>query len=333
MGTVISIICPIYNEEKYISKCIDSIIAQDYPKEDLEVLFVDGMSTDKTRDLVAGYQSKYPFILLLDNPNKIVPYAMNIGIKAAKGEIIIRLDGHALYPTNYFSQIVEWHKKLPDAWNVGGVCDTRVVNSNPVSEAIAKVMSDKFGVGNSTFRTGSDKEYLEADTVPFGAYKSFVFNKIGLYNEQLARVQDIELNKRLKHAGGKIYLVPSIHCTYIPRENYKAFYRNRYLTGYWVIKTCFITKTTKNLGLRHFIPALFVLALTLPIAFGFIWWPFFLITASVALLYFGAMLSRSIKIVDEKTTVWSLLKAFSCIHFSYGLGSLSALFDGVFSKK
>ena len=329
---MLSVICPIYNEEKYIAKCIESIIAQDYPKKNLEVLFVDGMSTDKTREIITQYQSKFPFVHLLDNPNKIVPYAMNIGIKAAKGDFIIRLDGHALYPNNYFSQLVEWHKKLPNAWNIGGVCDTKVVNSTPESEAIAKVMSDKFGVGNSTFRTGANKEYLEVDTVPFGAYKSFVFDKIGLYNERLARVQDIELNKRIKHAGGKIYLVPSIHCTYIPRDNYKAFYRNRYQTGYWVIKTCFITKTTKNLGLRHFIPAMFVLALVLPLLLGIIWRPFFLISATVALLYIGVMLCRAIIIKDEKTNVLSLLKAFCCIHFSYGLGSLAALFNQMTGK-
>ena len=330
---MISIVVPLYNEEKYIAGCIDSILKQDYPKDDLEILLVDGMRTDKTRSIVNSYIEKYPFIHLLDNPNKIVPFAMNIGIKAAKGDIIIRLDGHASYPENYFSELVKWHEKLSDAWNIGGVCDTRVVNSTPVSEAIAKVMSDKFGVGNSTFRTGADVEYMEADTVPFGSYKKFVFEKIGLYNEKLARVQDIELNKRVKRIGGKIYLVPSIHCTYIPRDNYKSFYQNRYNTGYWVIKTCFVTKTTKNLGLRHFIPAGFVLSLIVPLLFGLIWWPIALISPLVALLYSGAMLWRSVKINDEKTTVWSLFKAFCCIHFSYGLGSLAALFNGIFCKQ
>lgn len=329
---MISVIVPLYNEEKYIAGCIDSILKQDYPKDDLEILLVDGMSSDKTRSIVNSYIEKYPFIHLLDNPNKIVPYAMNIGIKAAKGNIIIRLDGHASYPENYFSELVKWHEKLPDAWNIGGVCDTRVVNSTPVSEAIAKVMSDKFGVGNSTFRTGADVKYMEADTVPFGSYKKFVFEKIGLYNEKLARVQDIELNKRVKRMGGKIYLVPSIHCTYIPRDNYKAFYQNRYNTGYWVIKTCFVTKTIKNLGLRHFIPAGFVVSLIVPLLLGLIWWPIALISPLVALLYSGAMLWRSVKINDEKTTVWSLFKAFCCIHFSYGLGSLAALFNGIFCK-
>lgn len=322
---MISIICPIYNEEKYIAGCIESILSQDFSKDDMEILFVDGMSTDRTRGIVQSYSEKYPIIHLLDNPKKIVPCAMNIGIKAAKGEIIIRLDGHALYPSNYFSELVRWHGLLPDTWNVGGLCDTRVVNSNNVSEAIAKVMSDRFGVGNSTFRTGSDKEYLEVDTVPFGAYKSFVFEKIGLYNEKLVRVQDIELNKRIKHAGGKIYLVPSIHCTYIPRDNYRAFYKNRYQTGYWVIKTCFITKTTKNLGLRHFIPACFVLSLIIPLLLGLMWWPFALISVLIAIVYAGVMLMRSIQINDEKTTAWSLFKAFCCIHVSYGLGSIKAL--------
>ena len=330
---MLTVICPIYNEEKYIARCIQSIMAQDYPKEDLEVLFVDGMSTDRTREIIASYQPQCPYLRVLDNPHKIVPYAMNKGISEAKGDIIIRLDGHSLYPSNYFSELVKWHGKLPEAWNIGGVCETKVVNSNKTSEAIAKVMSDKFGVGNSTFRTGSDKEHLEVDTVPFGCYKSFVFDKIGLYNEKLVRVQDIELNKRLTHAGGKIYMVPSIHCTYIPRDNYRDFFKNRFQTGYWVIKTCFITHTTKNLGLRHFIPAGFVLALLLPLLLGFLWWPLFLVSPFVALLYLGCMTMRSMQIKDEKTSVWHLLKAFCCIHFSYGMGSIKALIDGIFNKE
>jgi glycosyltransferase involved in cell wall biosynthesis len=325
MNCFISVICPVFNEEKYIGACIESIVKQDYPKDELEILFIDGMSTDKTREIIAYYQKKYSFIRLLDNPKKIVPCAMNIGIQAAKGDIIIRLDGHALYPDNYFSQIVMWHKRLPDAWNVGGVCETKVVSSTPVSEAIAKVMSDKFGVGNSTFRTGAEEEYLKVDTVPFGAYKSFVFEKIGMYNEQLVRCQDIELNKRVAHAGGAIYMVPAIRCTYIPRDNYKSFAENRYLTGYWVIKTCFITKTTKNLGLRHFIPAGFVVSMIVPLLLCFIWWPIALFSPFVASLYSAFMLIRSFQINDSKTNVFSLFKAFWCIHASYGWGSLMAL--------
>ena len=99
---MISIICPVYNEEKYIDHCIHSIIEQDYPKEDLEVLFVDGMSTDQTREIIASYLPQCPYLQVLDNPQRIVPPAMNIGIRESKGDIIIRLDAHALFPKNYF---------------------------------------------------------------------------------------------------------------------------------------------------------------------------------------------------------------------------------------
>jgi len=100
---MLSVVCPIYNEEKYIAKCIDSILDQDYPKDELEIILVDGMSKDRTREIVFGYTQKYSFIRLIDNPEKVVPSAMNKGIKAAKGDIIMRLDAHATYENNYFS--------------------------------------------------------------------------------------------------------------------------------------------------------------------------------------------------------------------------------------
>ena len=165
---MLSVICPIYNEEKYIAKCIDSILEQDYPKDDLEILFVDGMSTDRTRELVGEYIAKYPYIRLLDNPERIVPYAMNRGIKACEGDVVIRLDAHATYASNYFSELVSSLARL-GADNVGCVCKTDVLNKTPKTLAIREVLSNKFGVGNSTFRTGIDKEQ-EVDIVPFGCW-------------------------------------------------------------------------------------------------------------------------------------------------------------------
>lgn len=327
---MLSVICPIYNEEKYIVKCIDSILAQDYPKDDLEVIFVDGMSTDRTRGIVESYIAKYSFIQLLDNPKRIAPCAMNVGIQASKGDVIMRLDGHSLYPINYFSSLVSWLGKLPDASNVGAVCDTDVINKNPTSMAIAKVMSDKIGVGNSTFRTGSNAEYIEVDTVPFGCYKREVFDEIGLYNEELVRCQDIELNKRLKRAGGKIYLIPSVHCTYIPRDKFKDFASNRYLTGYWVIKSSFICKTFKNLGLRHFIPLLFVMSILITLVAGLFWWPFFILTGVALLSYLTLISVRSMMIVDANTRVLNIVWAFITLHVSYGWGSICAIVDKLF---
>lgn len=330
---MLSVIIPVYNEEKYIVKCIESILLQDYPKDDLEVVFVDGMSSDKTRDIICQYAETYRFMRLMDNPKRIAPCAMNIGIRSTKGEYVMRLDGHALYPTNYFSSIVEWHKKRPDVDNVGGICITDVLNRNQISMSIAKVMSDKFGVGNSKFRTGVNADCLEVDTVPFGCYKRDVFNKIGLYNENLVRCQDIELNKRLKRAGGRILIVPSIYCTYIPRENFRDFFKNRYLTGYWVVKMGFVTGTIKNSGIRHFVPAIFVMTIFLSVLLGLINNIFFIPGVIALLLYVTLMLCQAFRISDDETSVWNIFKAFCCIHFSYGFGSMRGLLDCLILKR
>mgnify|MGYP002754093443 FL=1 len=220
---MLSVICPIYNEEKYIGQCVESILAQDYPKDDLEILFVDGMSTDDTRCIVVNYSNEYPFIKLFDNPKRIVPCAMNIGIKASKGDIIIRLDAHASYPTNYFSALIGRIVEL-DADNVGVVCKTDVLNKTPKTLAIREVLSNKFGVGNSVFRTGVDK-VMKVDTVPFGCYRRDTFERFGMYDERLIRNQDFELNYRIRKGSGRIFIVPDSNCTYYARESFKKAWK------------------------------------------------------------------------------------------------------------
>ena len=157
------------NEEKYITECIESIIGFDYPREYLEVIFVDGMSCDNTIQIIKSFMDEYPCIRLLKNEKKIVPISMNIGIKSSIGDYICRLDAHAKYPTDYLSKLLEWSEKL-NADNVGAVCKTEIKSEKNTAKAIQFVMSDKFGVGNSLFRIGID-EPLEVDTVPFGFYK------------------------------------------------------------------------------------------------------------------------------------------------------------------
>lgn len=321
---MLSVICPIYNEEKYIAKCIDSILAQDYPKDDLEVIFVDGMSNDRTREIVNECTKKYAFIRLIDNPDKIVPPAMNKGIKAAHGDIIMRLDAHATYEKNYFSVLVHALKEL-GADNVGAVCKTDVLNKTPKTLAIKEVLSNKFGVGNSVFRTGVDK-VMEVDTVPFGCWRKEVFDKYGLYDVRLVRNQDIELNKRILRGGGKICIVPNTYCTYLARETYKGIAKNNYGNGKWNILTVFYTKQFSSLSIRHFIPLLFVLSLIVPAILSIVYTPFLIISLLSLFAYVCLLGIISLRLcVNKKLNFIYLLTSFLVLHLSYGWGSLMGL--------
>lgn len=323
---MLSVICPIYNEERYIAKCIDSILAQDYPKDDLEVIFVDGMSSDRTREIVAEYSAKYPFIRLIDNPDRIVPPAMNIGIKASVGDIIVRLDAHAVFPQNYLSELVKSLLEL-DADNVGGVCRTLPINDTPVCRSIAYVLSSSFGMGNSHFRIGADS-IKEVDTVPFGCFKRDLFERIGYFDEELTRNQDDEFNGRIIKNGGKIFLLPDLVIDYFARDTvakvYKMFYQ------YGLFKPLVNKKLGQPATVRQFFPLLFVLGLILgPITFlisnVFIW-----LYLGVLLVYltlaavFSSKESRSLKEVLIK--IW----VYFVVHFAYGWGYINGIIKLIF---
>ena len=333
---MLSVIVPIYQEEKYISKCIDSMLSQDYPKDDLEIILVDGMSTDRTREIVATYTAKYPFIRMIDNPERIAPCAMNHGIKEAKGDVIMRLDAHATYEKNYFSSLAYGLKKY-QADNIGSVCRTDVLNKNPKTLAIKEVLSNRFGVGNSTFRTGIDG-VQEVETVPFGCWKREVFEKYGYYDTRLVRNQDIELNKRIIRGGGKIVIIPDTFCTYLARENYKALAKNNFGNGKWNILTVYFTKEIRSLSVRHFVPLIFLLSLIIPALVGLFWRPALFVCLLSLFLYLLVLGSISAKLAIKKDlNFFYLLASFIVLHVSYGWGSfvgiLSILFHRPFVAK
>jgi len=316
----ISILIPMLNEEKYISHCLDSVLSSDYPLDKMEILLIDGMSSDKTREIIKKYQKKHSIIKLLDNPKKIVPVAMNIGIMEAKGEYIIRLDAHASYPENYFSTLIKWHQKL-DADNIGTPIHTEVKNHTEKSLAIKTVLSHKFGVGNSDFRIGIKKQ-KEADTVPFGCYPRRVFEKYGYYDERLIRNQDIELNKRIVQGGGKIYLIPDTTCTYYARESFIPLAKNNYANGLWNILTTYYTHTFESLSLRHFVPLLFVLSLIVPVILSFFYTPFFWLSFLSLVGYLALVIIISLKTSHSFMNFIYTVGGFFTLHLVYGLGSI-----------
>lgn len=316
---MLSIVCPIYNEEKYIVRCIDSILSQDYPKDDLEVLFIDGMSSDRTYEIVEQYAKQYSYIHLLRNPKGIVPTAMNIGIKAAKGDVIIRLDAHCDFPTDYFSRLVYELDHL-NADNVGAVCETKPCNNTTMAIGIAKALSCSFGMGNSQFRIGCD-EIKEVDTVPFGCFHKRIFDEIGLYDEELIRNQDDELNARIINNGGKIYLIPDLVVKYYARDTllktWKMFYQ------YGLYKPLVNKKLGKPATIRQFFPLFFVLGLV----FG---WLIFLVSMWLLILYFAVILTYLIigmaigakegKRFNRMKLIFIQPIIFLSIHIGYGWG-------------
>ena len=255
VGTV-SIIIPVYNEEKYINGLIESLKKQDYDKEKFEVIFIDGNSKDKTIDIIKEKvnleeNDKYKILV---NPDKITPKSVNIGIKEAKNEIIIRLDAHSEYPSNYISKCV-YYLNNTDADNVGCLCHPE--GKTRIGKAIANVVSSKFGVGNSSFRTGNESGYV--DTVPFGTFRRELFEKIGYFNEELPRSEDNEFNYRIRKNQGKVYLFNDIEVIYYPRDTILKLMKMGFQNGKWATYTGYIIPG--SMGIRHFIPLVFVIGL------------------------------------------------------------------------
>ena len=247
----VSIIIPCRNEEAFIGKVLENIVHQDYPADLTEVFVIDGKSNDKTAEIIKGYSEKHSFIHYLENPQKIVPFALNKAIKQSSGEIIIRMDAHAVYPNNYVSKLVEG---LADykCENVGGVWITKPGNDSVKAKAIALATSHPFGIGNAYYRLPNQKP-KEVDTVPFGCYSRNVFDKIGYFDEELTRNQDDEFNARLIKNGGKIYLLPEIQIIYFAREKLRKISKMFYQYGLY--KPLVNLKIGKPATLRQFAPS------------------------------------------------------------------------------
>ena len=321
----ISIVIPTYNEERYISTCLNSILEADYPNEKIEIFVVDGMSEDNTRKIVQEYHHKYPSINVIENRQRHTPVGMNLGIEASEGEFVFILSAHAKYEADYFLKLIENIQYL-NADCVGGVLLTDVKNKNIKSLSIKEVLMHKFGVGNAIFRTGCLK-VTEVDTVAFGCYRKSTLNTHGVFDEKLIRNQDIELNKRIVNAGGKIYLIPEVKCTYYARENFTNLAKNQYQNGFWNILTAYYTKTLSSLSLRHFIPLVFVLSLLIPIVVSFFFSKVLWLAVLSLVSYLSLVIIISFRLKNSSNNIIYLIVSFLTLHFSYGLGSFMGIFS------
>jgi succinoglycan biosynthesis protein ExoA len=222
---LVSLLIPCYQERAFIEACLTSVRSFELASDvELEILVLDGMSTDGTRDIVNSFARRDPRISLVDNPRRIQSTALNIGIRRARGELIVRLDVHSNYPSNYLRLCIETSGRT-GADNVGGVASTLPRGAGYEASLVQALTTHRFGVGDSGFRVGAAEG--PSDTVPYGCFRRQTFERVGGFDERLVRAQDYEMNRRIANAGGVIWLNPAIQLQYYQQPTLRAFFRKQ----------------------------------------------------------------------------------------------------------
>lgn len=329
----LTIVIPCRNEEQHLGGCLNSIIESDYPHDRLQVLVLDGDSTDKTQSIIERFHNTHSFITYIANPGGNKSRAINIGIQNSEGEIIMRLDAHAYYETAYFSECV---KALhgSDAASIGGVRSNLPGSQGVIAKTIAHCLSNPFAVGNALYNTGcSNPTYV--DILFLFCVRRSLFDDIGLFDERYIRGQDREFNMRIQKNGGKLLLIPSAKSNYYCRSTLSSFAKWAFDGGLTPVVISRIAKRSL-FSVRNFVPPAFVISLAL-LAAGSLFSPLLLIPLSGLLfVYFGTALAfsfRSIKSSKDLYLVSTLPPVFLLYHGLYGLGFLYGFFNkGIFKN-
>jgi glycosyltransferase involved in cell wall biosynthesis len=318
----VSVIIPCRDEVDHIETCIRSILEQESPGGDYEILAVDGGSRDGTREKLAQLSEQQPCVRVIENPSGYVAAGLNRGIQLARGEIIIRTDAHTSYAKNYLrSCVLELERSGAD--NVGG--PARTTASTPMQKAIAAAYHSPFSVGGARFHQIGYEGYV--DTVTYGCWRRETFEKFGTFDETLLRNQDDEHNLRITRGGGRIWQSPRICSWYKPRGTLKALFRQYSQYGYWKVRV--IQKHRIPASFRHLVPGGFLLVLLLlgllsPL-FQFARIIFFGLILSYALALGAASLITGFR--SGMSAMPRLPLVFACYHFSYGYGFLCGMAD------
>ncbi len=317
---MISIVIPSRNEEKYIGACLQSIVDLNFNLNLLTVFVCDGLSTDKTLEIIYEYSSKYSFIHYIENSKKTTPHALNIGIKHSQDfEYIMILGAHSKLTTNYLNYIFSIFEQNPDVHCVGGFLNN--IYESKISEYIGKVMSSPVGVGNAYFRTGIKSGYV--DTVAFGVYKKEVFDKIGMFDEELVRNQDDEFNYRMIKNNLKIYLNTDCIINYYVRSSFSKLFRQYYQYGLWKVYVNLKHHTVTTI--RQTIPFIFVLYILVILLHFLIFYKLNFYLVSPLIAYFILILSTTIHLSRNLKSFSGIFISFVLIHIGYGFGYLNGI--------
>lgn len=315
----VSVVMPVRQEASHISHTVGAVLAQAYPAGRFELLVADGMSTDGTREVLEGIRRDHPNLTVLDNPGRIAPTGLNVAIRVARGDVIVRVDGHTEIAPDYVRQCVNALARS-GADNAGG--RMTAVGHGKFGTAVALATSSPFGVGGARFHYSDREEWV--DTVYLGAWRRDVFDRIGLFDEELVRNQDDELNYRLRANGGRILLAPSIHSRYTVRGSPRRLWKQYFQYGFWKVRV--LQKHARQMQPRQFVPPAFVGALlTLAIVA-----PFSSTAAKgllgLALIYLVANVGTAIATAKSSVPLAPIVAlAFAILHLAYGSGFLAGL--------
>jgi len=317
----VSVIMPVRNEAVLLPRSLEAVLAQDYPSHLLEVLVVDGGSSDGTREILERYQRSDSRLRILDNPAGIVPSALNLAIREARGQVIVRVDAHAVIAPDYVRKCVEYLTR-GEADNVGGPMRPR--GTTYFGQAVALATSSPFGIGGSRFHYSKKRHYV--DTVYLGAYWRQIFDRIGPFNEELICNQDYELNHRLRAAGGRILCTPDIRSVYYCRNSPGALFRQYFRYGFWKVRT--VEKHPSSLKIRQLVAPAFVGILALLFLLGLLLPTAWKLLGAILLLYMilAASFGLSRALSSGSLLHWpATILAFLILHLAWGLGFWAGL--------
>jgi glycosyltransferase involved in cell wall biosynthesis len=321
----VSILIPCYQERNFIRGCLESVLAFELPDlTEIEVLVLDGGSTDGTRDIVREVSERDNRVRLVDNPGRTQSAALNLGIPMSRGEYIMRLDAHSVYPSDYLKLCLQTALRT-NADNTGGAVATLRRGDGYQSALVQAITTHKFGVGDSGFRT--DAAEGPADTVPYGFFKRTIFERVGLFDERLLRAQDYEMNRRIIHNGGKVWLNPRIQVRYYQQPDLRSFIRKQivheapYNAYMWYV-------APYAFALRHAVTGVFAAG----VLAGLILSPFSSLVRTVFLsviaLYFALAIvsgiQQAIRYREPRHVIFAPI-AFFLFHFLHGIGILIGL--------
>lgn len=324
----VSVLIPCRNERAYIESCVRSILAQVAPEGGFEIIVLDGMSTDDTREVLARLQGEYPALRVLDNPGRIVSTALNTGLQAARGDIVVRIDAHTVYAPDYLRECVEVLRETR-ADNVGG--PWRAVGVGYVGRAIAAAFHSRLTSGGALAHNVTHEGPV--DTVYLGCWRKEVLERLGGFDEELVRNQDDELNLRIVRGGGTVWQSTRINSWYCPRASIRRLFRQYMQYGYWKVRV--IQKHRLPASWRHLVPPVFVLVMAALIVASTVSPGARVGALLVSTTYSVALVGAAI--MTAKDTEWILLPVLpvviACFHFGYGIGFFYGVWDFIIRRR